>query len=50
MAEELFVSRTTVIDHVKRIRAKYAAVDRVAVTKVDLFRRAVEDGLIEAER
>lgn len=50
VADELFVSRTTVIDHIKRIRAKYAAVDRAAPTKVDLFRRAVEDGLIEPER
>ncbi|MFV0432771.1 MAG: response regulator [Leucobacter sp.] len=50
VADELFVSRATVIDHIKRIRAKYAAVDRAAPTKVDLFRRAVEDGLIEPER
>lgn len=50
VAEELFVSQTTVIDHIRRIRAKYAAVDRPAPTKVDLFRRAVEDGLIEREQ
>jgi len=50
VAGELFVSRTTVIDHIKRIRSKYALVDRAAPTKVDLFRRAVEDGLIEPER
>ncbi|MFT3798922.1 response regulator [Microbacterium sp.] len=49
VAEALFLSRTTVIEHVKRIRAKYGAVDRAAPTKVDLFRRAVEDGLIEPE-
>jgi DNA-binding NarL/FixJ family response regulator len=50
VAEALFVSRTTVIDHIRRIRSKYAAVDRPAPTKVDLFRRAVEDGLIEPEQ
>lgn len=50
VAEELFVSQATVIDHIRRIRAKYAAVDRAAPTKVDLFRRAVEDGLIEPEQ
>jgi DNA-binding NarL/FixJ family response regulator len=49
VAEELFLSRSTVVDHIKRIRAKYAAVDRSAPTKVDLFRRAVEDRLIEPE-
>lgn len=50
VADHLFVARATVIDHIRRIRAKYAAVDRAAPTKVDLFRRAVEDGLIESER
>ena len=42
----LFISRETVIDHVRRIRAKYATAARPAPTKVDLYRRAVEDGLI----
>lgn len=42
----LFISRETVIDHVRRIRAKYANAARPALTKVDLYRRAVEDGLI----
>ena len=44
----LFISRETVLDHIRRIRAKYAAVDRTAPTKVDLYRRAVEDGLVPA--
>ena len=44
VAEALFISRETVLDHVRRIRAKYAAADRPAPTKVDLYRRAVEDG------
>lgn len=46
VAQTLFLSRETVLDHIRRIRAKYAAVDRAAPTKVDLFRRAVEDGLV----
>ena len=46
VAALLFISRETVIDHVRRIRAKYAAVERSAPTKVDLFRRAVEDGIV----
>ena len=50
VAQALFVSRETVLDHIRRIRAKYAAVDRAAPTKVDLFRRAVEDGLVAPDR
>jgi DNA-binding NarL/FixJ family response regulator len=46
VAAELFLSKETVIDHIKRIRGKYAAVDRPARSRVDLFRRAVEDGLV----
>ncbi|MBX3028919.1 MAG: response regulator transcription factor [Chloroflexi bacterium] len=49
VANELGVSRDTVIDHVKRIRAKYARAGRAAPTKVDLYRRAVEDGLLPPE-
>lgn len=49
VATELGISRETVLDHVRRIRGRYAAVDRVAPTKVDLYRRAVEDGVIPDE-
>lgn len=49
VAERLFVARETITDHIRRIRVKYAAVDRPAPTKVDLFRRAVEDGLVIPE-
>ena len=35
VAALLFISRETVHDHVRRIRAKYAAADRPALTKVD---------------
>lgn len=50
VAQALFLSRETVLDHIRRIRAKYAAVDRAAPTKVDLFRRAIEDGLVLQSR
>lgn len=46
VAELLFISRETVLDHIRRIRLKYAQADRPAPTKVDLYRRAVEDGLV----
>lgn len=45
VAAALHVSRATVIDHLRRIRARYAAVGREAPTKIDLYLRAVEDGL-----
>ncbi|WP_278102494.1 response regulator transcription factor [Microbacterium proteolyticum] len=46
----LHISRETVLDHIRRVRAKYAAVERTATTKVDLLRRAVEDGIVEFGR
>lgn len=46
VARVLGISRETVLDHVRRIRVKYAAVDRPAPTKVELYRRAVEDGVL----
>jgi DNA-binding NarL/FixJ family response regulator len=46
VAQELGISRETVLDHLRRIRVKYAAVDRAAPTKIHLHRRAVEDGLL----
>lgn len=49
VAAKLFISRDTVNDHIRRIRSKYAAVDRPARTKVDLYRRAIEDGLVQPE-
>jgi len=47
VADHLHISRETVLDHLRRIRAKYAAVDRIAVTKVDLYKRATEDGFVD---
>lgn len=46
VAALLYISRDTVLDHIRRVRTKYAQADRPAPTKVDLYRRAVEDGLI----
>lgn len=46
VAALLYISRDTVLDHIRRIRSKYARASRAAPTKVDLYRRAVEDGLI----
>ena len=49
VAEALGITRNTVVDHIKRIRLKYVVAGRPAFTKVDLFRRAVEDGLVVGE-
>lgn len=46
VADELCISFDTVQDHVRSIRAKYAAVSRPARSKVELYQRAVEDGLL----
>lgn len=46
VADALYISKNTVLDHLQRIRGKYATAKRPAPTKVDLYRRAVEDGLI----
>lgn len=40
------LSKSTVAGYVSRIRTKYASVGRPALTKVDLHRRAAEDGLL----
>jgi len=41
------LSRDTVADYVSRIRKKYAEVGRPATTRIDLYKRALEDGLLE---
>ena len=40
------LSTSTVAEYVRRIRHKYAMVGRTAHTKVDLYKRAVEDGIL----
>ncbi len=46
VAKLLFISRETVLDHIRHIRIKYAEAGRRAPTKVSLHQRAVEDGVI----
>lgn len=50
VAAQLFISRQTVLDHIRRIRAKYASAGRPAHTKLDLYHRAVEDGIVPPGR
>lgn len=46
VAHELGISENTVNDHLKRIKAVYQRLGRPANTKVELFRRGIEDGLL----
>lgn len=46
VATQTGLSITTVNDYLLRIRAKYAQQGRAAHTKVDLYKRAVEDGVL----
>lgn len=41
------LSRETVADYVSRIRRKYAEAGRPAHSRIDLYKRAIEDGLLE---
>lgn len=43
---DLGITVHTVDDYVRRIRAKYAQIGRPAYDKVDLYRRALEDGFL----
>lgn len=43
----LYVTEATVNTHILRIRNKYASVGRPARTKVALFARAIQDGLVD---
>lgn len=49
VARELGVQETTVQQYLARARLKYDVVDRPARTRIDLYRRAVEDGLLPPE-
>ena len=46
VAERLGVAYSTAKENITRIRVKYVEVGRPAPTKVDLLRRAVEDGIL----
>lgn len=47
VARRMDVKLDTAKEYLKRIRAKYAAMNRPSSTRMDLYRRAVEDGLID---
>ncbi|WP_394551144.1 response regulator [Agromyces sp. MMS24-JH15] len=46
VAMQLGIAHSTAREYLDRIRAKYIEVGRPAPTKVDLLRRAVEDGIL----
>ena len=46
IAQQLFVTENSTREYLRRIRAKYTEAERPASTKVDLLRRAIEDGIV----
>ena len=46
VAQQAGIAVSTIEDYVRRIRAKYARAGRPATTKVDLYKRAIEDGFL----
>jgi DNA-binding NarL/FixJ family response regulator len=46
VANRAGLSTNTVAEYVKRIRYKYAMAGRPAHTKIDLYKRALEDGIL----
>jgi DNA-binding NarL/FixJ family response regulator len=46
VASLLGIAENSVKEYLKRIRVKYTNVDRPAANKLDLFRRAIEDGIV----
>ena len=46
VADRAGLSTNTVSEYVRRIRQKYARAGRPAHTKIDLYKRAVEDGIL----
>jgi len=49
VAAQLEVKQSSAKEHIDRVRVKYARLGREAHTKVDLYRLAIEDGLISGE-
>jgi len=49
VAYQLQIKPSSAKEHIDRVRTKYAKLGREAATKVDLFKRAVEDGLISGD-
>jgi DNA-binding NarL/FixJ family response regulator len=50
VAERLGIAYSTAKENITRVRVKYVEVGRPAPTKIDLLRRAEEDGLLRAGR
>jgi DNA-binding NarL/FixJ family response regulator len=46
VAERLGIAYSTAKENITRVRVKYVGVGRSASTKIDLLRRAMEDGLV----
>jgi len=46
VASRMGLSEATVIDYIRRVRSKYERVGRPANTKIDLYKRALEDGIL----
>ena len=50
VARRMNLSVDTVNDYITRIRRKYAEIGRPAPTKMDLYKRALEDGWLPVPR
>ena len=50
VADRLGIAYSTAKENITRVRVKYVEVGRPAPTKVDLLRRAMEDGLVVSDR
>lgn len=46
IAKRLYITDNSVKEYLKRIRLKYTQVNRPATSKLDLLRRAIEDGIV----
>ncbi len=46
IAGQLFITENSAKEYLRRVRGKYSEADRPASSKVDLLRRAIEDGIV----
>lgn len=49
VAFQLEIKQSSAKEHIDRVRVKYAKLGREAATKVDLFKRALEDGILSGD-
>jgi DNA-binding NarL/FixJ family response regulator len=49
VAYQLQIKQSSAKEHIDRVRVKYARLGREAATKVDLFKRAIEDGILSGD-